>query len=479
MTSVAEPRPVDVEGRVIANKYRLERLLGEGGMGEVWRAFHLQLEVPVAVKLLRAEVNAVELQERLRVEGRAIAKLVHPNIVRVFDIGEAESGEPFIVMELLNGESLGTILERGALTPVSALQLLLPIAEALALAHSRGIVHRDLKPDNIVIANEGTLLQPKLLDFGIAKMRSALVTGGPTLTQSGVLLGSPEYMSPEQAYGRADIDERSDVWAFCVVLYEALSGQTPFRGETCQEILRSVVQEEVIPLEAFAGVDPALSELVQSGLAKDRDARPGSIFELGRELAAWLSEQGVREDASGSSLEAKWLARSKEMASSPSTYDHDGVPDYDQATLVSVVHGLPRQSQPHLSFTLPPRRAWRSVPSALVLAVAVAGTALWLVRHPSEGWAPRAAALLPNAPAAVATAPLAVDASVIEPPVLAADPAVMASGGERPVPVIPVESLRTERVPARARVAAAPANAPSLPRALPRRDKHDELINPY
>jgi eukaryotic-like serine/threonine-protein kinase len=298
---------MDLEGSVIARKYRLESLLGEGGMGTVWRAFHLHLEVPVAVKLLRADVNTADLQERLRVEGRAIAKLVHPAIVRVFDIGEAESGEPFIVMELLNGESLGTILERGALMPVSAVQLLLPIAEALVLAHSRGIVHRDLKPDNIVIASEGALVQPKLLDFGIAKMQSAMVTGVPTVTQSGVLLGSPEYMSPEQAYGRSDIDERSDVWAFCVVLYEALSGQTPFRGESCQEILRSVVRDEPVPLAAFAGVDSTLSALVESGLAKDRESRPASIFELGRRLAAWLYAQGVREDAAGSSLEVKWL----------------------------------------------------------------------------------------------------------------------------------------------------------------------------
>lgn len=474
MTSVAVPVTGAVEGLVIAQKYRLERMLGEGGMGSVWRAFHLQLEVPVAVKLLRADVNAVELQERLRVEGRAIAKLVHPNIVRVFDIGEAESGEPFIVMELLNGESLGTILARGALTPVSALQLLLPIAEALALAHSRGIVHRDLKPDNIVIANEGPLLQPKLLDFGIAKMHSALVTGAPTLTQSGVLLGSPEYMSPEQAYGRADIDERSDVWAFCVVLYEALAGHPPFRGETCQEILRSVVQDEPVPLNVFAGVDPALAELVQSGLAKDREQRPRSISELGRELAVWLHAQGVREDAPGSSLEAKWLARSIETASSPATYEDGSAPDYDQATLVSVVHGLPRQSQPHFTFSAPPRRAWRAVPSVLVMATAIVGSVVvWFARQPSEGWAHRAAALLPNPPAATVTI-----APPVPPPSAPAELTTeVARAGESAAPVVAVESLRPERGPARARIAA--PTAPSLPRALPRREKHGELLNPY
>jgi len=474
MTSSSEPdgQTFDEVGRVIAGKYRLERLLGEGGMGTVWRAFHLQLEVPVALKLLRAGDNAAELRERMRVEGRAVAKLVHPNIVRVFDIGEAESGEPFIVMELLHGESLGAILERGALAPISALQLLLPIAEALALAHSRGVVHRDLKPDNIVIATEGSVVQPKLLDFGIAKVRSTLATGA-ALTLTGTLLGSPEYMSPEQAHGRADIDERSDVWAFCVVLYEALAGRTPFEGETCQCILRSVAYDEPLPLLASAGVDPDLAAIVLRGLAKDREQRPSSMFELGRALASWLWAHGVYEDAAGCSLEAKWLARVADSAQSHALYDPEEQRwGYEHATLVSVVHPGPPPGSDEIVAIVPARRSWRWLPSALVVAgVAAAACIVWAVRHPGE---------FSTVPAAVLLAP----AQRSEPqasPVLAARPDVVVAEpvlAVEPLPTVSIKPPTVKPVPGVGGRSAAPP-VRSLPQALPRHENHAELLNPY
>jgi serine/threonine-protein kinase len=162
-------------GAVIDGKYRLERLLGEGGMGAVWRAHHLQLDLPVAIKLLRAgSEQSASLSERLKIEARAAAQLSHAAIVRVFDVDTAETGEPYIVMELLSGESLSNVLDRGRLSPVSAVQILLPIAEGLALAHGKGIVHRDLKPHNVFMVDDADRLQPKLLDFGIAKLTLAL-----------------------------------------------------------------------------------------------------------------------------------------------------------------------------------------------------------------------------------------------------------------------------------------------------------------
>src|SRR6188768_1987977 len=158
-------------GDVIAGKYRLDALLGEGGMGTVWRGFNLQLEAPVALKLIRGELDRVSLARRLKQEARAAAKLGHPAIVRVFDVGDSELGDPYIVMELLSGQTLGSLLttER-RLSAVRAVQLLLPVADALLTAHAKGIVHRDLKPDNIFISREGEELRPKLLDFGIAKL---------------------------------------------------------------------------------------------------------------------------------------------------------------------------------------------------------------------------------------------------------------------------------------------------------------------
>ncbi len=481
-SSIAPDR--DVEGRVIAQKYRLESKIGEGGMGAVWRAFHLQLEVPVAIKLLRPGLNSPDLGERLRTEARAVAKLVHPSIVRVFDIGEAESGEPFIVMELLEGESLGDILERGPLSAVNALQLLLPIGEALSVAHAHGVVHRDLKPDNIFIANAGSTLQPKLLDFGIAKVRRSFV-GGAQMTQTGMLMGSPDYMSPEQACGRSDIDQRSDVWAFCVVLYEAISGRAPFEGDSCPAILRSVITDTPLPLELFTDVDPQLSGLIQSGLAKDRDARPTSMFDLGRQLALWLTEHGASEDATGSSLDSKWLGRSIDstcLSTTPGPCAPEA--DHEEATLVSVVHPSPRASSAPISGP-PSRHRGRWVASAVVVCGALAAAFVgWVSMHQlktmsrSAGDAPQTAGWQPSS-ALAAAAParreaVTVDALALEPAVPPpvtrpiAKPAVPAKT-RSPSPMLPTSSKSTL-------TGAIPS---ALPQALPARENHSDLLNPY
>lgn len=292
--------------RIIAGKYRLERPLGEGGMGTIWQAFNLQLELAVAVKLMHPGLRSVELVERFRSEARMAARLVHPSIVRVFDVGESEAGEPFIVMELLKGESLAQVLERGRLSPVAVVRLLLPIAEALSLTHSSGVVHRDLKPDNVFVVTNGHSALPKLLDFGIAKTEDVESGCRRKLTHAGALLGSPDYMSPEQIAGRSDVDHRSDIWSFCVMLHEALSGKIPFSGQTLRE-LRRCVSEDNPPILEQMGIDPSLARIVRRGLEKDRRRRPVSIAELGRALAGWLVEQGVWEDAAGSSVSAKWL----------------------------------------------------------------------------------------------------------------------------------------------------------------------------
>jgi eukaryotic-like serine/threonine-protein kinase len=294
-------------GSVIDGKYRLERVLGEGGMGSVWCAHHLQLDLPVAIKLLRSGPDNVTLSERLKLEARASAQLVHPAIVRVFDVDTSEHGEPFIVMELLGGENLADLLDRGRLSCVSAVQLLLPIAEALALAHAKGIVHRDLKPPNVFLAQEGERMQPKLLDFGIAKLTSPQHSG--SLTDTGVSVGSPDYMSPEQARGSRDIDHRADIWSFSVVLYEAVTGSTPFEGDNYNALMRAIVEDEPAPLPIDDNLDQGLADLISWGLAKDRSQRPGSIQELGRELARWLIDRGVTEDVCGSPLGPKWITR--------------------------------------------------------------------------------------------------------------------------------------------------------------------------
>jgi serine/threonine protein kinase len=295
-------------GTVIADKYRLERLLGEGGGGSVWHATNLLLEVPVAIKLLRAGAAQSELGERLRVEARAAARLVHPSIVRVFDVGEAAPDEPFIVMELLSGESLGDRIHRDRPSPIEAVRLLLPIAEALAVAHAAGVIHRDLKPDNVLLCPEGQWVRPKLFDFGVAKIEG----GGKrtNLTQRGTLVGSPSYMSPEQARGAENLDFRTDIWSFCVVLYEALSGVMPFDAPDGGALLRAVIQDAPRPLARIRGVDEQLWSLIEQGLSKPPSLRPSSMTELGRELARWLRRHGIDTDAAGTPLGARWLPRS-------------------------------------------------------------------------------------------------------------------------------------------------------------------------
>jgi serine/threonine-protein kinase len=290
----------------LADKYRLEMLLGEGGMGFVWSAYNRELELPVAIKLLRAGRNRHHFAERLRLEARAAARLVHPSIVRVFDVAVTEAGDPFIVMELLTGETLADALARGPLGSVRAVQVLLPIADALALAHAKGIVHRDLKPDNVFLSTDGEQLQPKLLDFGIAK----LGYGGasyPKLTEDGVVLGSPHYMSPEQVAGE-EVDQRSDTWSLCVVLYRALTGEAPFTGADKREVMDAILRNPPAPLPSAAHIDAALADILRWGLSKDPLDRPQSVRELGQALARWLLQQGIAEDVCGNPLATKWLA---------------------------------------------------------------------------------------------------------------------------------------------------------------------------
>jgi serine/threonine-protein kinase len=379
-------------GDVIDGKYRIEGLLGEGGMGAVWWAQHIELDRPVAIKLLRPGPDRATLSERLKIEARAAARLVHPAIVRVFDIDTSEAGEPYIVMELLKGESLAGLLERGRVSGAHAVQLALPIAEGLALAHAHGIVHRDLKPPNVFLAEEGDRLQPKLLDFGIAKLTAPHAQG--SLTDTGVTVGSPDYMSPEQARGSNDVDHRADIWAFSVMLYEAVTGFVPFDGDNYNALMRSIVEDDPRPIPVEDELDPGLVDLIFWGLAKERKERPQSIHELGRELARWLLDRGITEDVCGTPLGPKWITRvaqksppvieeSRQPRAAPTPPTPPPVVRGD--TLVSPRHPSRFEPAPQVE-TLPPARdQQRRVPwtIAVALLVAVAAGAWFLGSRPA------------------------------------------------------------------------------------------------
>ncbi|MDI1480859.1 serine/threonine-protein kinase [Polyangium sp. y55x31] len=295
-------------GDLIGGKYQLQRVLGQGGMGAVWVARNLSLDADIALKLIRRDRATEEASARLLTEARAAAKLGHPGIVRVFDFGQTEVGDPYLVMELLTGESLSAILARKKRLDASvALQTLLPVAAALAAAHLKGIVHRDLKPDNVMLTtDESGKIVPKLLDFGIARVLRDDVERHVTI--AGEVLGSPDYMSPEQARGEANIDHRTDVWTYSVLLYETITGRRPFDAPNYNALIAAIVANTPMPTHAYGTGDAALWAIIERGLAKERGARWQSLRDMGVALAGWALERGIQQDISGLSLQTEWLA---------------------------------------------------------------------------------------------------------------------------------------------------------------------------
>jgi serine/threonine-protein kinase len=313
-------------GDVLLDRYRLVSPLAEGGSGVVWVALNTVLGNEVAVKIItssRHEPAAVS-NRRAASEARVCAQLAHPAICRVVDFGFTDHRDPFVVSELLHGETLDDLIARETrLAPVRAVQLLLPILDALEAAHHHGVVHRDVKPANIFLAHEGEGIQPKLLDFGIARCSNP---ADGRVTKTGVVCGTPFYMSPEQARGSNDIDLRSDLWSFCITLYEALAGVPAFSGENYNEILWSILHSEATPLETFE-VDLLLARIVLRGLNKVREQRWCSAAALSQELASWLLRQGVDSDIRGFSLRQRVPSSVAPDSAKPSSGPHGTVSD--------------------------------------------------------------------------------------------------------------------------------------------------------
>mgnify|MGYP000105992738 CR=1 FL=1 len=266
----------DLSGQTFGS-YRLEGILGRGGMGEVYRARHLRLAGRLAaVKVLPASFAAEpDFLRRFEQEANSAAALDHPAILPVWDYGE-QDGQPYLAMPLVGGGSLKELLERrGPLSPAEAESFLTPIADALDYAHARGIIHRDVKPANILLRDDG---RPQLADFGIAK---AIEAGqSPGLTRAGAGIGTPEYMAPEQIEGRAG--RKSDLYALGMTLYQMLSGRVPYDGATPYEIAMKQLSMPLPPIRRFRpDLSPAIEGVLNTALAKDPAARFGS----GREFA--------------------------------------------------------------------------------------------------------------------------------------------------------------------------------------------------
>lgn len=274
-------------GRTIAERYRLDSKLGFGGMGSIYSATRLHIGDTVAVKILHSELVSDSLSvERFRREAQAAARLKHPNAVAIYDFGVSTEGLVYIVMELVEGQSLRDVIKQeGPFTAPAAVEVLNQVCSAVDEAHRHNIVHRDLKPDNIMVSVTASGLHIKVLDFGIAKLRDLSGAAG-TLTQSGAIMGSPHYMSPEQCLGE-ELDGRSDIYSLGVVLYEMLTRRLPFNSPTSTALVVQHVTQPPPSLRAInVSLSPAVEAVALHALEKRREARPQTAAAFAQELAA-------------------------------------------------------------------------------------------------------------------------------------------------------------------------------------------------
>lgn len=285
-------------GSIVADKYRVERVLGEGGMGVVVAARHVQLEQLVALKFLQPDVaSRPDVVERFLREARAAARMQGRHAARILDVGQDASGMPYMVMEHLEGEDLDRLLAREGKLPVSeAVYCVLQACEALAEAHAARIVHRDLKPANLFLARQpGGQVVVKVLDFGISKEINGKQQA---LTQTAAVMGTPYYMSPEQMRSSKNVDERSDIWALGVILYELVSGKLPFSADALTEVVALILQNEPEDLRTLVPECPeGLAMAVESCLKSNRELRFQSVGELATALVPYTEAADAAEMA--------------------------------------------------------------------------------------------------------------------------------------------------------------------------------------
>jgi len=308
---------VEHAGQIVAELYRLEEQLGRGAMGRIWRAEHLRLKSKVAIKFIDAAVaEHPEAFNRFLREAQSAAAVRSAHVVQVFDCG-IDDGVPYISMELLDGESLDKRLcARGALSASELGEIFSGVAQAIDTAHELGVIHRDLKPGNIFIARERDVEIGKVLDFGIAKLMNGSTDADSAAgTGTGVMLGTPYYMSPEQVRGSRSLDQRTDLWSLAVIAFECLTGELPFRGESMGDIVVQICTASPTLPSEVAAVPPGFDEWFVKGTSKD----PSGRFATARQMAEALSQIVARSPAAAA-------------AASVARVDASGAP----ATLASV-----------------------------------------------------------------------------------------------------------------------------------------------
>ncbi len=288
-------------GDIIDEKYRIVRLIGEGGMGAVYEGENLRIHRRVAIKVLHAGVaeNADAVQ-RFEREAQAAGRIGSEHIVEVLDLGNLANGDRYMVMEFLDGESLSDRIQSyGRLSPAQLYPIARQMLEGLEAAHGAGIIHRDLKPDNVYLlkGRRGQADFAKLLDFGISKFSQLSGESGFSMTRTGAVMGTPYYMSPEQAKGAKEMDHRADLYAVGVILYESVTGQVPFNADTFNELLFKIVLEQPPPVEQLVpDIDPGFAAIIARGMAREAAHRYQTAEEFQQALDAW-AQTGVGPEA--------------------------------------------------------------------------------------------------------------------------------------------------------------------------------------
>jgi serine/threonine-protein kinase len=448
------------EGDVLAGKYRVERVLGVGGMGVVVSALHVQLDERVAIKFLLPEALAnSDAVARFGREARAAVKIKSEHVARVTDVGVLESGAPYMVMEFLHGRDLAAVVHESGPLPVPvAVEYVLQACEALAEAHALGIVHRDLKPANLFLTlrADGTP-SVKVLDFGISKVTAADGRTDMGMTKTQTIMGSPLYMSPEQMASSRDVDVRSDIWAAGTVLYELVTGRVPFKAETMPQLCSMILRDDPPAPRSFQpGIPEGLQEVILRSLQKQRAERYQNVSEFAAALAEYAPNVGPRSAQRISRV----LAGGAPSLSASDMNQVRAVSQPPDATGTERAWGT----------TLPNRNrkaVWLTLGGLLVVGGAAAASAYFLLRgkptEPTAAIAERSTA----APPPAAEAPRAMTLPSVAPTIPQPSPSAAPSAAAKPAPAKPTPPVPKKAAAKPVRTAPNPVSSASTPVPTP------------